>query len=93
MNDQTTDSQAPTFGDLLRHHLEGAGISHAHAAGLWGMKPKDVKQLEQGATLPHTDRVPWWADVLDRPEHEIRAAIATSRARLGLPAAVDGPLG
>ena len=69
-----------TFSQLLRQHLAQRDLSVPKAARLWHLDPDTLnKQLRDAVSVPRT-KVGWWAQVLERPEAEILAAVNRTRA-------------
>jgi transcriptional regulator with XRE-family HTH domain len=50
-----TTSAPSTFGDLLRHHRQAAGLTQHQLAERAGLSVDGIQKLERGATHPYRD--------------------------------------
>src|SRR6266849_8693399 len=91
----TTSAPSTTFGALLRHHRQVAGLTQQQLAERAGMSVHGVQKLERGATHPYRDTAQRLIAALQleaEDKSSFEAAVAPVRRHSATPAA-EPPVG
>jgi len=85
-----TTSAPSTFGDLLRHYRQAAGLTQQQLAERAGLSVHGIQKLERGATHPYRDTAQRLIAALQleaRDKSSFEAAVAPVRRHSATPAA------
>src|SRR6266699_1331282 len=77
-----TTSAPSTFGDLLRHYRQAAGLTQAGLAERAGLSVHGIQKLERGATHPYRDtarRLELALQLASDDQARLRAAVLPGR--------------